>query len=149
MLLVGVHTKLSLLAYCRYYNARMIGALGRFIKSLIVGFIALFKRALCFLQRKRRDSGTILPTHIQETSIDMPTQVLSSNFEFPSMPANGIYENNVVSIRGDVIVLNNSVVGEYKRRWGVVVLNNVVNVGDCCQIVRYSGIIGRSSPSLA
>lgn len=64
----------------------MITAVGKLVKSMFVGFLALFKRALCFLSRKRRNSGSILPTHIQQSTLDMPTQVLSNNFEIPPSP---------------------------------------------------------------
>ena len=62
----------------------MIAAVKRLFSSVFVGVLALCKRAMCFLNRKRRDSGTILPTHIQDVNHDIPTQVLSNNFELPA-----------------------------------------------------------------
>ena len=62
----------------------MIAAGARLLQSMLLGFLALFKRALCFLSRKRRNSGAILPTHVQNTDVNIPTQVLSDGFQHPS-----------------------------------------------------------------
>ncbi|XP_067928044.1 receptor-binding cancer antigen expressed on SiSo cells-like [Watersipora subatra] len=59
----------------------MIATLTRFFKSLLLGLSSLISRALCFLNRKRRNSGAILPTHIQDADVNIPTHVLSDNFQ--------------------------------------------------------------------
>lgn len=64
-----------------YAQQAMIATLTRFFKSLLLGLSSVISRALCFLNRKRRNSGAILPTHIQDADVNIPTHVLSDNFQ--------------------------------------------------------------------
>ena len=83
----------------------MIAAIGRLLQSFVFGILALFKRALCFLNRKRRDSGSILPTHIQNVDSSIPTQVLPASFEIPEQHSNPIQDDQVQLVLIHVTIL--------------------------------------------
>lgn len=64
----------------------MIAAIGRYLQSMFMVIMGLFKRAMCFLNRKRRDSGSILPTHVKDSEVinmELPQQVMPPVYEAP------------------------------------------------------------------
>jgi len=56
----------------------MVSKLLRVIQGVLLGIIALFKRAMCFLNRRRRDSTSELPNHNGDSKLEMPTEIITS-----------------------------------------------------------------------